>query len=1106
MSPRKVFLELVCVSFFFQSIIAVSSAFGDVKFKASQIELKAETERTFHTKFRDLLSDEGSGDLTWSLLTSAPSWLYVNIGKEFMSGTPSISNAGTSSFSLSVSDNQTDKGGIAKIIIHVRIVPVWNESPIQLGKHPENVLFTFDLNDKITFAGNGSLTFTIEDPDGDAPWLYYKGNGIISGTPLKEHIGQYEITVTAITPQGISVPVKAMGEVVEVSCPKWALNPITLKNAREDSKYSVDVSKYVDNPDNADLAFSLPTGAPTGWIEMSEGGTLSGTPGIKDVGPASLVAKVSANIHAVLCEDETTLKFKVIHTNHPPTWEEDPIRVSVDEGQPLSKDLAQYAKDIDPMDTLVFFKISGPSWIQVSKEGLLTGEPQNEHIGQYFFKVRADDQNGGVADVTVIVTVNSINKPPYWTKDPISLPEGTAGITYAESVASYAKDPEGEKLTFEKVSGPDWGFVTNTGLIFGTPEDGDQGVNTFRVRAIDPHKAFADVTVNLVINVDSNHDPIWTKDPIPLGDIPVEENFNFDLSQYAYDEDGDKLNFAKVSGPDWMYVSSQGAIMGVPQKKDLGEFTAEFSVTDGKAKAYVSAFGRVVDESNRPPVCKDEAWTFNIYEEKIYQFKLSDPKYVVDPDGDKLTFDLLKTEKWFGLTDSGLLIFAPKHEHLGDHKYEVKVSDDKGAYDQCTMLVRVLEDCEPPLWLEDPIRFEAFANKWFIRTVADKAKDPKGTDLTFQKKSGPDWLTLLPDGRIYGTPQMDDVGDNIFMVTATNSCQTADAAIVIKVKSDDETVDEIQVDAPVPGARAENMWVVDNSCSWSEGNYLMDQLDSYIDVYFNTLESANIHHKGIYLSSDFRSFQRPIRNSYGSYFLTWQDNYLGNSFRYRMDRSQVSEGNNSPLWALNCFYCRVEYEFPEIYRDFFSEEVPMDVMIVSKNPDTYRNYAFMTPKSGWTPSDFANYFKNFHKKEKQPYRISAIARDCPAQQNTNYSPNEDNPYEVLTSRTGGDCYPERSLDMERYLKEYANAVIFRAYVGAKDRIPLSKKPIDPKKIEVTIGGEIILGNTGSYSDKWYYDTYTNEIVIRWHLMDWSRINPGDMIRIKYKAASSSIMG
>ena len=88
--------------------------------------------------------------------------------------------------------------------------------------------------------------------------------------------------------------------------------------------------------------------------------------------------------------------------------------------------------------------------------------------------------------------------------------------------------------------------------------------------------------------------------------------------------------------------------------------------------------------------------------------------------------------------------------------------------------------------------------------------------------------------------------------------------------------------------------------------------------------------------------------------------------------------------------------------------------------------------------------------------------------------------------------------MEQYLQTYAEQVIFRAYVGAKDRIPLSKTPANPKEIVLTIGGEVIPGNTGSQNDLWYYDSSRNEVVIQWYLMDWSQIKPGDMIQIKYK--------
>ena len=86
-----------------------------------------------------------------------------------------------------------------------------------------------------------------------------------------------------------------------------------------------------------------------------------------------------------------------------------------------------------------------------------------------------------------------------------------------------------------------------------------------------------------------------------------------------------------------------------------------------------------------------------------------------------------------------------------------------------------------------------------------------------------------------------------------------------------------------------------------------------------------------------------------------------------------------------------------------------------------------------------------------------------------------------------------AVDRAQALRTYADQVIFRAYVAAKKRIKLSKTPFKPEEIKVSIG------NTALPADKWEYDASSNEVVIKWHLIDFATIKPGDKIKIEYRA-------
>jgi hypothetical protein len=57
---------------------------------------------------------------------------------------------------------------------------------------------------------------------------------------------------------------------------------------------------------------------------------------------------------------------------------------------------------------------------------------------------------------------------------------------------------------------------------------------------------------------------------------------------------------------------------------------------------------------------------------------------------------------------------------------------------------------------------DAFSGLPYFGTIADEVNDPDGDPMTITKVSGPDWLTISPDGTLTGTPGPENLGANIF--------------------------------------------------------------------------------------------------------------------------------------------------------------------------------------------------------------------------------------------------------------------------------------------------------------------------------------------------------
>jgi len=87
------------------------------------------------------------------------------------------------------------------------------------------------------------------------------------------------------------------------------------------------------------------------------------------------------------------------------------------------------------------------------------------------------------------------NQPPAFNASPISKSTATIGVAYTgQTLASSATDPEGDSITYSKVSGPVWLSVASNGDLSGTPTTAAS--DSFVVRATS-NGGTADATLNI---------------------------------------------------------------------------------------------------------------------------------------------------------------------------------------------------------------------------------------------------------------------------------------------------------------------------------------------------------------------------------------------------------------------------------------------------------------------------------------------------------------------------------------------------------------------------------------------------------------------------------
>jgi hypothetical protein len=985
-------------------------------------------------------------------------------------------------------------------VVHVNHPPTWISKNIPLPAAYSGVAYSQSLKNSVTDADGNALTFSISGPT----WLSIDPqSGMLSGTPASTDVtangGVTSWTVTATDPNKLSDTTTIQLQVLaSAQPPTWTTNPIVLKDVPEGSLLQVDLSQYASDPNGVAMKFTQLDGP--NWFSLNSKGVLQGTPGPSNVGAVSFHVAVSDPVSATA--NTAAVSFMVTPVNHPPYWKFSPVILNVTEDQAVTIDISQYAGAPDAQDQgkLTFSLPQSPTgaWAQLSSAGVFTGTPNSAaaFAGTTSYTARVATPEGLTADVTVTFKTTHVNHPPTWSANSITLtPNAKEGSNYSGSIAAYAKDVDPQdqgKLTFQKVgTAPAWLTVGTDGSLSGTPARADVGTTTFQVRVLDPSNAAAVTSVTLSVDK-TTHPPTWRQNPVLLTDAFSGLNYRFDLSQYVTGEAGDTLNFSLISGPRWMAISANGVISGVPTSADVGKFSAVIQVADGLLTAQANATGQVQSRTQGPTVNSNLPVQV-VTAGQTLSVSLNSTQFITNPDGVALTFALATTSDWVTLSSSGALVAKPTAKNAGDNPIGFTLTSAEGNATG-VVTIRVLGTGQPPVWKPTTIAMSATSGSHFTGSLAGDATDPKNETLTFSKVAGGSWLAVAGNGGLDGTPAAGNVGINNFTVSACNTdgaCANATLVVTVAAASDSQTV-VLHLADPVTGAHAENLWVIDNSTASST---LVTSLKQMIGQYFDGEKAVST--SGVYLSADANKFDGiPITNGQNILLLPSSGN-LVNDFDSRTD-SAYSDGtcnncDNSPIWTLHRFYARVP-NIAEIYhKGYITAGSPMDVLIVTSQSDHYKVFATDPDEA---PNDYALEFKNFHRFEQMPLRISVLAPAAGAlAENDVNNPGDQNAYQTLVEETGGEYLATSSTTV---MTQYAQTVQFRANAVAKKTIALSPAPKSATSLKVMIGSQTLAGNTGGASDAWAYDTSSGQITLNWLNIDPKLVVPGNDITVTYR--------
>lgn len=445
--------------------------------------------------------------------------------------------------------------------------------------------------------------------------------------------------------------------------------------------------------------------------------------------------------------------------NTPPTWQVKEIELGeAYRSTPFHATLPPDAATDEQGDPLRFSLVagSGPSWLRLSAEGVLSGTPSTKDKGPQQWRISVRDAKGKAGEIPLRLTV--ADRAPTWKE--FTLPEATEEKPFQFNASSFASDPDQDRLLFSKTGGPAWLLVDAKGKISGTAPEGSFGKTDAELEVSDGEKT---ARTPFTFDVRQKNYAPEIKSDLKYR-VAERESFSLELAEFARDRnEKDTLRFSLKSQAGWLSLSETGRFTAQPQFKDIGTHVVEFQVSDSKQ----STPGRLsleVTRNARPPVWSADAIAYSIKSRE--PFKASITSQAKDPDGLALVFSKASGPEWLIVSPKGELSGTPSDRDQGQRDVTLSVANDRLSSSKIFSFT--IEKKNYP-----PEAGKALELSWKEREVSSVSlldlqavKDPDEEKLSFAAKNLPSWITLTPDGQITAKPLFAQIGQHRLSLTA----------------------------------------------------------------------------------------------------------------------------------------------------------------------------------------------------------------------------------------------------------------------------------------------------------------------------------------------------
>ncbi|WPQ61162.1 Ig-like domain-containing protein [Chitinophaga sancti] len=668
--------------------------------------------------------------------------------------TPAANYNGPDSFTIEINDGN---GGTATVTINITVTAV-NDAPTGTDQNittPEDMPY------------NGSVTGS--DADGDA-LTYNKATDPAHGTATVNADGTYTYTPTAdyngpdsftieindgnggIATVTINITVTAVND-----APTGADQTITTP---EDTQYNGSV--VGSDVDGDALTYSKATDPAHGTATVNAAGTYTYTPAANYNGPDSFTIEINDGNGGTAT---VTINITVTAVNDAPTGTDQ--NITTPEDTPYNGSVT--GSDADG-DALTYNKATDPAHgtATVNADGTYTYTPTADYNGPDSFTIEINDGNGGIATVTINITVTAVNDAPTGADQTITTPEDTQ---YNGSVVG--SDVDGDALTYSKATDPAHGTATvnAAGTYTYIPAANYNGPDSFTIEINDGNGGTATVTINITVTA-VNDAPTGTDQ-----NITTPEDTPYNGSVTGSDADGDALTYSKATDPAHgiATVNTNGTYTYTPAANYNGADSFAIEINDGNGGTAIVTINITVTPVNDAPTAFNQIVTTP--EDTPYNGSVIG----TDPDGDALTFSKGSnpTNGTATVNADGTFTYTPNANYNGTDAFTIVISDGHSGTTTITVNVTVTPVNDAPTGTD--LNITTPKNTAYTGNVT--GADIDGDVLTYTKATDPSYGTVVVNmnGSFTYTPTTGYVGNDSFTVTISDGQYSITITVYITV-------------------------------------------------------------------------------------------------------------------------------------------------------------------------------------------------------------------------------------------------------------------------------------------------------------------------------------